>query len=99
LAETAGMNPLDTIVNLRSRHSGKDGKAIGVDVMMAKLSDMFVLNVIEPLSVKTQAITSGAEVAEMILRIDDIIAGSSKGKGMDMPPGMPPGGGMPGMGM
>jgi len=99
LAETAGMNPLDTIVELRSKHTGKDGKAIGVDVLNAKLADMQALNVIEPLSVKTQAITSGAEVAEMILRIDDIIAGSSKGKGGMPPGGMPPGmgGGMPGM--
>jgi len=91
LAETAGMNPLDTIVNLRSKHADKNGKNIGVDVLKSKLSDMLALNVIEPLSVKTQAITSGAEVAEMILRIDDIIAGSSKGKGMP-PGGMPPGG-------
>jgi len=98
LAETAGMNPLDTIVDLRSKHAGKTGKTIGVDVLKAKLSDMKAMHVIEPLSIKTQAITSGAEVAEMILRIDDIIAGSSKGKGAMPPPGM--GGGMPpGMGM
>jgi len=100
LAETAGMNPLDTIVNLRSKHNEKGGKTVGVDVLKAKLSDMKALNVIEPLSVKVQAITSGAEVAEMILRIDDIIAGSSKNKGMEMPQGpggMPPG--MGGMGM
>ncbi len=98
LAETAGMNPLDTIVNLRSKHAAKDGKYIGVDVLNGKLSNMKDLNVIEPLSVKTQAITSGAEVAEMILRIDDIIAGSSKDKGGMPPGGMPPGmGGMPGM--
>ena len=98
LAETAGMNPLDTIVSLRNKHNEKGGVAIGVDVLNAKLSDMRALNVIEPLSVKTQAITSGAEVAEMILRIDDIIAGTSKNKGMQMPQGgMPPG--MGGMGM
>jgi thermosome len=95
LAETAGMNPLDTIVDLRSRHSKKEGIYIGVDVMKSKLSDMMALHVIEPLSVKTQAITSGSEVAEMILRIDDIIAGNSKNKGMGQ--GMPPGG-MPDMG-
>ncbi len=98
LAETAGMNPLDTIVELRSKHAKNEEKNIGVDVLKAKLSDMKSLNVIEPLSVKTQAITSGAEVAEMILRIDDIIAGTSKSK-MEMPPGgMPPGMGG-GMGM
>lgn len=98
LAETAGMNPLDTIVDLRSKHADKKGTTIGVDVIKAKLSDMKAMNVIEPLSVKTQAITSGAEVAEMILRIDDIIAGNSKNKMPDMPPGGP--GGMGGgMGM
>ena len=93
LAETAGMDPLDTIVSLRSKHQAKTGKYIGVDVFNAKLSDMKAAKVIEPLSVKTQAITSGSEVAEMILRIDDIIAGTSKGGG-----GMPPGGMPPGMG-
>jgi len=80
LAETAGMDPIDTIVELRAKHKGKDGKYIGVDVYAAKLADMKKLKVIEPLSVKTQAITSGSEVAEMILRIDDIIAGGSKGR-------------------
>lgn len=87
LAETAGMDPLETIVNLRSKHKGKEGKYIGVDVYKAGFADMRKLNVIEPLKVKTQAITSGTEVAEMILRIDDIIAGNSKHKGQGMPPG------------
>ncbi len=91
LAETAGMDPLETIVNLRARHKAKEGKYIGVDVFKQKLSDMRAANVIEPLSVKLQAITSGTEVAEMILRIDDIIAGNSKSKGPPMG-GMPPGG-------
>ena len=95
LAETAGMDPLDTIVALRSKHSTKDGKYIGVDVYKSKLSNMKDLHVIEPLALKTQAISSASEVAEMLLRIDDIIAGSSKGP----PAGMGGGhGGMPGMG-
>ncbi|MBI4044815.1 MAG: TCP-1/cpn60 chaperonin family protein [Candidatus Diapherotrites archaeon] len=95
LAETAGMDPLDTLVSLRSKHSAKGGQFIGVDVFAAKLENMKSKKVLEPLSVKTQAITSATEVAEMLLRIDDIIAGSSKGGGGKMPPGM--GGGMGGM--
>jgi len=98
LAETAGMNPLDTLVNLRSKHGSKGNKYIGVDVMKGKLANMKELNVIEPMSVKTQAITSGTEVAEMILRIDDIIAGSSKEKSPPTPPSGAGGmGGMEGM--
>jgi len=37
---------------------------------------MFDLGVVEPLKIKTQAIKSAAEVAEMILRIDDVITAS-----------------------
>ncbi|MCR4368933.1 MAG: TCP-1/cpn60 chaperonin family protein [archaeon] len=96
LAETAGMDTIDTLVALRSRHSGKDGVYIGVNVYTAKLEDMKKNKVVEPLKVKTQALTSGSEVAEMLLRIDDIIAGSGKSKGPQMPPGM---GGMGGMDM
>jgi len=52
--------------------------------------------VLEPLKIKLQAVKSATEAAEMILRIDDLIASSgSSDKGMPggMPPGMP--GGMP----
>ena len=98
LAETAGMDPIDTLVALRSKHSSKEGKTMGVNVYTARLEDMKKNKVIEPLKVKTQAITSGAEVAEMLLRIDDIIAGTGKSSGHahGAPPGM---GGMPGMDM
>ncbi len=92
LAESCGLDPIDTIVDLRSKHE-KGGKSIGVDVNATKVSDMKPLLVIEPMRVKRQALQSASEVCEMILRIDDIIA--SRGK-----PQMPQGGaGMGGMGM
>lgn len=92
LAETAGMDPIDTLVGLRNKHQGNDGIVIGINVYTSTLEDMRKNNVLEPLSVKTQAITSASEVAEMILRIDDIIAGQSR------PKEVPPMGGMGGMG-
>jgi len=89
LAESAGLDAIDTIVSLRNKHHEKNGTFVGVDVVNSRIFDMKKLNVIEPLSVKTQAIISACEVVEMILRIDDIIAASSKNKGMGMmPPGM-----------
>ena len=98
LAENAGMDPIDTLTNLRSKQL-KGEKWIGIDVMKAKVANMKSSDIIEPLVVKQQIISAATEAACMILRIDDVIA-TSKTAG---PPhggegGMPPGG-MPGMGM
>jgi len=101
LAESAGMDAIDTLVKLRAKHE-KEGPDIGVMVLSGKVDDMWKKGVIEPLKIKTQAIKSASEAAEMLLRIDDVIAGGRK-SGPPMPPGggMPPGmdgmGGMPGM--
>ena len=37
------------------------------------MEDTYNAGIIEPLKVKTQAISSAAEVAAMILRIDDVL--------------------------
>ncbi len=90
LAESAGLDAIDTIVSLRSKHQDPVNKGFGVDVVNGTIADMKKKKIIEPISVKTQAVTSSTEVAEMILRIDDIIAGqANKPKGMPM--GMPGG--------
>ncbi|MFH0860022.1 MAG: thermosome subunit alpha [Candidatus Altiarchaeota archaeon] len=93
LAESAGMDAIDTLVKLRSKHE-KGEKNAGVDVLNSSIADMWKKGVVEPLKIKTQAVKSSSEAAEMILRIDDVIAGSKKGGGG---PPMPPGG-MGGMG-
>lgn len=76
LAENAGLDPIDIIVALRSEHESGNNKA-GIDVFEGKVRNM--TNVIEPLRVKTHAITAASENAQMILRIDDIIASKSSG--------------------
>ena len=97
LAENAGMDPIDTITELRARQ-GKGSRWTGVDVKNAKITDMSKLDIVEPVSVKEQIVKSATEAASMILRIDDVIA-SSKSAGGPPGGGMPPGaGGMGGMG-
>jgi archaeal chaperonin len=97
LAENAGMDPIDTITELRARQ-GKGSKWTGVDVKNAKITDLSKLDIVEPVSVKEQIVKSATEAASMILRIDDVIA-SSKSAGGPPGGGMPPGaGGMGGMG-
>ncbi len=100
LAENAGLDPIDMMVELKSQHE-KGNKNAGLDVYTGDVIDMMDKGVVEPLRVKTQAIISATESAVMILRIDDVIA--STGGGGEMPPemmggGMPPGGMPPGMG-
>jgi thermosome len=97
LAENAGLDPIDIMVELRAKHELAGNRWFGVDVFTGKVKDVYALNVVEPLRVKSQVIKSATEAASMILRIDDVVASKgTKGPGGGMPPGMPPGGGMPG---
>ncbi len=73
LAENAGMDPVDTVSELRSRHEAGEVWA-GVDVYECKVRDMREIDVYEPLLVKKQVIKSATEAAVMLLKIDDVIA-------------------------
>jgi thermosome len=92
LAENAGLQPIDVISELRSRHDMGETWA-GIEVREGKVQDMGKIGVFEPLTVKKQIIKSANDAASMILKIDDVIAAGK----MKTPPG-PPGGGMPGGG-
>ncbi len=91
LAENAGLDPIDILVELRAEHQkGKTWAGVNLlDVYKPQVSDMYKEGVVEPLRTKKQAIKSASEVAVMILRIDDIIAA---GKSANQQPQMPPGG-------
>ena len=79
LAENAGMDAIDTLVELRNRHA-KGENSYGVDVSKGKVGDMKKLGVLEPAKVKKQAIASATETARLILRIDDIISAKGTSK-------------------
>jgi len=99
LVENAGLDPIDTMTDLKAAHSKKQ-KWAGIDVFSGKVMDAWKKGVVEPLNIKTQAVSSAAEVAVMVLRIDDVIQSTGSKEPSGPPGGMPPGmGGMPGMGM
>jgi archaeal chaperonin len=91
LAENAGMDPIDTRVQLRTKFTNSSKPKYGIDVINKKIADMNARNVYEPLAVKEHIVNGATEVASMILRIDDVIAASKS----QIPPG-PPSGGMGG---
>ena len=97
LAENAGLDVIDTLMGLRKAHTKKGrNQHAGLDAYTGKVVNMRSRNVVEPLRVKTQALSSATDVATMILRIDDVIASKQPegpapdgGDGMGgMPPGM-----------
>ena len=92
LAENAGFDPIDIMVDLKAAHSKSEGIWTGVNVLGGGVTDLMNAGVVEPVVVKEQMIKSATEAASMVLRIDDMIASS---KTPPMPGGMP--GGMPPM--
>jgi thermosome len=103
LAENAGLDPIDTLVDLRAAHEGGDVTA-GLDVFTGDIEDTYEAGVVEPAHAKEQALGSAAEAANLVLKIDDIISAGdlSTDKGDDEGgpggPGGGMGGGMGGMG-
>ncbi|WP_092688305.1 thermosome subunit alpha [Halorientalis regularis] len=103
LAENAGLDPIDSLVDLRAQHD-EGSTTVGLDAYTGEVVDMEDDGVVEPLRVKTQAVESAVEAAVMILRIDDVIAagdmkgGQSDDDGDEGPPAGGPGGAPGGMG-
>ena len=84
LAENAGLDPIDVLTELKSRHDNGE-KYAGINIFTNKVENSLENGIIEPLKIKTQAISSATEVAMMILRIDDVLA-SKGGSGPSMSP-------------
>ena len=85
LAENAGLDPLEIITELKRKHeSGLYNH--GLNLFSSEITDTFLAGIIEPLKIKTQAITSASEVSTMILRIDDILVSKGSSGKMKMQP-------------
>jgi thermosome len=101
LAGNAGLDSIDTLVNIREAHENDDVHA-GLNVFTSEVENTFDAGVVEPAHSKEQALSSATEAANLVLKIDDIIAAdelSTSGDGDEGGPGGPGGaGGMGGMG-
>jgi archaeal chaperonin len=88
LAENAGLDPIDILTELKARHDAGERNA-GLNLFENKIGDVLQARIIEPYKIKSQAIDSATEVANMILRIDDVIASKLDKKGVDYSGKMP----------
>ncbi|MCI4344258.1 MAG: TCP-1/cpn60 chaperonin family protein [Thermoplasmata archaeon] len=88
LAENGGFDTINTLIDLRGAHDGPSAnRNVGVNLTDGKVADMWKLHVVEPARVKRQALSSAAEVAGMVLRIDDVIASKKSGGSPPSPGG------------
>lgn len=78
LAESAGLDPVDALVDLRTRHHDGDWRA-GVDVTAGRIDDVVDRGIIEPAAIKRNAIVSAADAATLLIGIDDVVAATGDG--------------------
>jgi thermosome len=99
LAANAGLDSIDTLVELREAHEDGDVHA-GLNVFTSDVENTFETGVVEPAHSKEQALSSATEAANLVLKIDDIIAADELSTSGDDDEGGAPGGagGMGGMG-
>ncbi|OYR85700.1 thermosome subunit, partial [Halorubrum sp. E3] len=97
LAENAGLDAIDLLVDLRAAHEAGDQNA-GLDVFAGEVVNTAEAGVVETAHAKEQAIASAAEAANLVLKIDDIISAGDLSTGGDDDEGGAPAGGMGGMG-
>ncbi|OYR39361.1 thermosome subunit [Halorubrum sp. Ib24] len=97
LAENAGLDAIDLLVDLRAAHEAGDAHA-GLNVFSGEVEDTAEAGVVETAQAKEQAIASAAEAANLVLKIDDIISAGDLSTGGDDDEGGAPAGGMGGMG-
>ncbi len=79
LARNAGMNTVNTIIQLRSKHMPANGKIrwFGIDSKSKKVKNV-ISSVIEPSIVKEQVLKTAVEVTCMLLRVDDVLMAKPK---------------------
>ncbi len=97
LAENAGLDAIDLLVDLRAAHEAGDTEA-GLNVFSGEVENTTEAGVVETAHAKEQAIASAAEAANLVLKIDDIISAGDLSTGGNGDEGGAPAGGMGGMG-
>jgi thermosome len=87
LAENAGMDPLDTQVQLRAKAAGSAKPRYGINLINGSVADMAAKGIYEPLKVKEQVINAATEAACLVLRVDDVVAAAHPKEGLAPKPG------------
>uniref|UniRef100_A0A1I7XTU4 T-complex protein 1 subunit beta n=1 Tax=Heterorhabditis bacteriophora TaxID=37862 RepID=A0A1I7XTU4_HETBA len=72
ICDNAGLDSAELVTRLRAEHANGHHN-MGIDIEKGEIADVLTLGVVESFNVKMCMISSAAEAAEQILRVDDII--------------------------
>ncbi len=75
IARNAGLDAINTILNLRAKHA--ENKNAGLNILTGDAEDMLEKGVVDPLRVKVNSIKAGSETAAMVLRVDSMLRAQS----------------------
>ena len=73
LAENAGMDSIDTLLQIVSIQSTENDDTIGLNVLTRQPENMREASIVEPSRVLEQAISGASEATIAVLRIDDVL--------------------------
>jgi T-complex protein 1 subunit gamma len=79
LAQNCGANIIRLMTDIRTKHNA-GLHTWGVNGITGEMADMNELGIWEPYCVKSQTLKTAIECANLILRIDDVVSGTRKGK-------------------
>ncbi|CCD22555.1 chaperonin-containing T-complex subunit CCT5 NDAI_0A03980 [Naumovozyma dairenensis CBS 421] len=73
LAENSGLDPIETLSNLKSKHVKENISCVGVDCLGKGTNDMKELFIVDPFIGKKQQVLLATQLCRMILKIDNVI--------------------------
>jgi thermosome len=74
LAENTGLDAIDALVDLRSRHESEGIAGVISEGQTGLVDDPVDYGILDPAAVKREAVDSATEASTMIVRIDDVIS-------------------------
>jgi chaperonin GroEL (HSP60 family) len=78
LARNAGLDPIDTLLDLRARHADGDART-GIDGDDGAITDVAESGIVEPARLKRRVVANATDAAALLLRIDGIVETESSG--------------------
>jgi T-complex protein 1 subunit beta len=85
IADNGGYDSAELVAKLRAFHT-ENKISYGLDMEQGEVADMRVTGVMESYKVKQQVVISGAEAAEMLLRVDSILRAAPRQRQPDHRP-------------